>query len=747
MKKQLGLVFSFIFGLSLSLASSSYAQYPSPTFQNLTILGTCTGCGGGGGGGIIGPTAGTIMISPGATGTATGLAATSGNIPFVSGSAWTGMSLSSIIDSQFGSTQGSILYRGAATWTSLAPGTSGQFLQSLGSGANPNWANGSGSTSPGGSNTQVQFNNTGAFAGSSGLTLNATKVTSEALALGSDTAGDIYYNGGSGVLTRLGIGTAGQILTVSSGLPAWASSGTVPFSNLTGGTNTSAAMVVGSGATLGATGSGSITATSVPASGITGQVVVSNGGTGLSSLLAGTVPMGAGTAAFASSEITDVASGGVTVGSPTGGQKGPGTINMTGCFINNVACASGSAPSFSAITSGTNTSAAMLVGTGSSLAATGSGTITATSMPTTGLTGNLTFAQLPQITGPTILGRVTNTLGSASAAYTPSNGTDTGVALVHGATVVNDCPKFSDTSGTIVDNGTPCASSTTFTLSPGFASNTATYNSGSQTITNGSTLSAQVFYKAEAASCTLNSTCNSPSTNDSGLLPTPTAASVTITTPSPGAVGSASYQVGYDGTHSYTLATPSGNIYGCGTTGATVSGIVYQTQLISDGTNWQCVPSGSGITGLTNNTILKATGSSTLGNSSIVDNGTSITIGNPIQNLSAVTETMTISTATFTPDLGAGINHQATLVHASCPCTIANPSNISTHVGETGMLDIIQSSTGTDIIGTWGSQYITPGGTSTLTLSTAANAIDHIAYRVIDSTHVLLSPVQLNATH
>lgn len=113
----------------------------------------------------------------------------------------------------------------------------------------------------------------------------------------------------------------------------------------------------------------------------------------------------------------------------------------------------------------------------------------------------------------------------------------------------------------------------------------------------------------------------------------------------------------------------------------------------------------------------------------------------------AVTETMTISTATFTPDFGAGVNHQATLVHASCPCTIANPSNISTHVGETGMFDIIQSSTGSDTIGTWGSQYITPGGTSTLTLSTGANNIDHIAYRVIDSTHVLLGAVQANATH
>ena len=42
-------------------------------------------------------------------------------------------------------------------------------------------------------------------------------------ALGSDANGDIYYRG-SGVLARLPIGSEGQVLTVSSSLPAWSSS-------------------------------------------------------------------------------------------------------------------------------------------------------------------------------------------------------------------------------------------------------------------------------------------------------------------------------------------------------------------------------------------------------------------------------------------------------------------------------------------------------------------------------------------
>ena len=41
-------------------------------------------------------------------------------------------------------TQGTVLYRGAATWAGLAPGTSGHFLKTNGAGANPAWAAASG---------------------------------------------------------------------------------------------------------------------------------------------------------------------------------------------------------------------------------------------------------------------------------------------------------------------------------------------------------------------------------------------------------------------------------------------------------------------------------------------------------------------------------------------------------------------------------------------------------------------------
>ena len=69
------------------------------------------------------------------------------------------------------------------------------------------------------------------------------------MTLGSDVTGDIYYRNSGGILTRLGIGSSGQYLGVSGGLPAWGPTGitqtctvnqakTLIFTNgiLTGGT-------------------------------------------------------------------------------------------------------------------------------------------------------------------------------------------------------------------------------------------------------------------------------------------------------------------------------------------------------------------------------------------------------------------------------------------------------------------------------------------------------------------------------
>lgn len=95
--------------------------------------------------------------------------------------------------------------------------------------------------------------------------------------------------------------------------------------------------------------------------------------------------------------------------------------------------------------------------------------------------------------------------------------------------------------------------------------------------------------------------------------------------------------------------------------------------------------------------------------------------------------TLSISTATFTPNATSNI-YYATLVHASCPCTIANPSTMPANAALLELW-ITQSATGSDTIGTWGTFYKFPGGTKP-TLSTAASAIDMVSCRVTTSTTI-----------
>ena len=57
------------------------------------------------------------------------------------------------------------------------------------------------------------------------LTSSTNVLGGVTLTLSSDATGDIYYRNSGGLFTRLGIGTANQVLTVISGLPSWQTSG------------------------------------------------------------------------------------------------------------------------------------------------------------------------------------------------------------------------------------------------------------------------------------------------------------------------------------------------------------------------------------------------------------------------------------------------------------------------------------------------------------------------------------------
>jgi len=70
-------------------------------------------------------------------------------------------------------------------------------------------------------------------------TSGATTNTKLNITPASDATGDLWYRNASGFMTRLGIGSTGQVLTVAAGLPSWATAGAGSGWGLTGNTGLS----------------------------------------------------------------------------------------------------------------------------------------------------------------------------------------------------------------------------------------------------------------------------------------------------------------------------------------------------------------------------------------------------------------------------------------------------------------------------------------------------------------------------
>ena len=171
-----------------------------------------------------------------------------------------------------GSTSGVVTLTGAAvagTWTMTLPtsgGTSGYVLSTNGSGVT-SWVaqSGGGGGSPGGSSTQVQYNNSGAFAGSSNLTFDGTNLNVGGTAvMGSSFLRNRIINGNMYVAQRATSATvtAGTTVpTASTGYPC-----VDRFFVYSTGANVTAAQVAGAGANknlLQITGAASVTAVGI----------------------------------------------------------------------------------------------------------------------------------------------------------------------------------------------------------------------------------------------------------------------------------------------------------------------------------------------------------------------------------------------------------------------------------------------------------------------------------------------------
>ena len=233
-------------------------------------------------------------------------------------------------------TSGDLIYRTSTGNVRLAIGSSGQLLTA--SGGIPVWI------SPAASGTVNYVDVSG---GGTGLTFNGGPITASGtitatgmLGLGyggtsattaiaaftalspTTTSGDLIYRGTAGSNVRLAIGSSGQVLTASNGLPVWsANNGTVNYVDVSGG-NTGLTFNGGP-----VTASGTITAS--------GTLVVSAGGTGAVTLTG--VLKGTGTTAItAATAGTDFVSP-VVATNFTAQQTFAGATNILAAVFTNAA--------------------------------------------------------------------------------------------------------------------------------------------------------------------------------------------------------------------------------------------------------------------------------------------------------------------------------------------------------------------------------------------------------------------------
>lgn len=131
---------------------------------------------------------------------------------------------------------------------------------------------------------------------------------------------------------------------------------------------------------------------------------------------------------YMSGQITGFSGGVLTVNVTNTG--GSGTFSDWEIILSGAQGSSGSAPAFNTITNGTNTAAAMVVGSGSSLSVSGTGTIAATSsLVSSALASATATVSVSSATAPTTGQVLTATSGTTAVWQSPSSGSSAMILL------------------------------------------------------------------------------------------------------------------------------------------------------------------------------------------------------------------------------------------------------------------------------------------------------------------------------
>lgn len=183
----------------------------------------------------------------------------------------------------------------------------------------------------------------GLLTDSANLTFNGTTLTANTLNLSnalttayggtgltSFTAGDLPYYASGTALSKLGIGTNGQILTSNGSAPTWSTLSGVAVTTFSAGTT---------GFTPSTATSGAIT--------LSGTLATTNGGTGLTSFTSGGAVYASSTSALTTGTLP-VASGGSGATTLTGILKGNGTSAFSAASAGTDYVAPGTATTFTA---------------------------------------------------------------------------------------------------------------------------------------------------------------------------------------------------------------------------------------------------------------------------------------------------------------------------------------------------------------------------------------------------------------